>query len=481
MGPWVSIAMMLAASAAHAQPSAGDRADCEGEVIYSTLSWAWYSSYDKATGNGFGGVGFFDGLYDLQIADDFTTTDSNVLTCVTGAYLGFSGRSPAGGLQVDVWTHTGAGPGSLVASQTSLISAFKTYDDGLFGLEGRYMTAAVNIPLAPHTEYYIAIQPVDLTCAGDWYYMITKKNSRLGTTAYLRDGARGEDPGYGFTTWTATTEWGYHDVRDYSMELRAVPGPAPCRADCNGDGVLDQRDVVCFLSAWAAGCDHEGHVIYSTLGFVDDQEYDTADRCTWSGKALLHEVHDQQIADDFETTADSTITRVTGDYVTWFGGDPRQGMQVDVWTFTPNGPGELVTSTTVPAVASSIWEDSVLGKVGVRLSADVRIPLEPYTRYYLVAQPIDLTRDGDMYLQIRSTTSSIGSDAYGRDGGRCVGGYGPAWRSMGALGLGAGDAGVEIRAVADQAPCVADCDGDGRVDIRDLVCFLNHWASGCAG
>ena len=30
--------------------------------------------------------------------------------------------------------------------------------------------------------------------------------------------------------------------------------PMACIADCNGAGVVDTRDFICFLSAWAAGC-----------------------------------------------------------------------------------------------------------------------------------------------------------------------------------------------------------------------------------
>src|SRR5688572_119878 len=106
--------LLLGAGAALAQPvrapenSGGARAACEGNIVYSTIEWAYYTGYDRATGNGYGGLGLFGGLYDLQIADDFWTTDDNVITCVTGAYVSFLGIRSAGGLQVDIWTHTGA-------------------------------------------------------------------------------------------------------------------------------------------------------------------------------------------------------------------------------------------------------------------------------------------------------------------------------------------------------------------------------------
>jgi hypothetical protein len=191
-------------------------------VIYSTLSFADNQSYDAGNGNAYSGLGAFGAIYDLMLADDFTTTSDNVITQVTADFLTFFGGTPAGGLQVDVWTDTGAGPGSLVASQTSAVSAASSWND-FFGYAGRRYSANVNIALAANTDYYIMIQPVDLTSGGDWYYQIRDNQSFIGGDSYGKDGGRGNQ-GYGTFTWTSMNSFGY-GTGDTGMEIRAVPAP----------------------------------------------------------------------------------------------------------------------------------------------------------------------------------------------------------------------------------------------------------------
>jgi hypothetical protein len=192
-------------------------------VIYSTLNFQSSQSYDAGNGNAWSGTAIFGSPQDLQLADDFTTTGDNVITQVTADYVTFLAGTPAGGLQVDVWTDTGAGPGSLVASQTVPVSAASSWTDTIFGLAGRRLTGNVNIPLAANTDYYIMIQPVDLTASGDWYYQIRDLNSFIGGDSYGRDGGRG-GAGYGTTVWTSMTSFGF-GTGDTGMEIRAVPAP----------------------------------------------------------------------------------------------------------------------------------------------------------------------------------------------------------------------------------------------------------------
>jgi hypothetical protein len=192
-------------------------------VIYSTLSFVDNQTYDAGNGNAYSGMAVFGQILDLQLADDFATTSDNVITQVTGDYVTFFGGTPANGLQVDVWTHTANGPGSLVASQTAAVSAAGSYFDTIFGLAGRRLTANVNIPLAANTNYYIMIQPVDLSASGDWYYQIRDLNSAIGGDSYGRDGGRG-GTGYGTFNWTSMTNLGF-GRGDTGMEVRAVPAP----------------------------------------------------------------------------------------------------------------------------------------------------------------------------------------------------------------------------------------------------------------
>jgi hypothetical protein len=194
-----------------------------GNVIYSTLNIADNQLQDAGNGNAYSGQGLFGFIYDLQLCDDFKTTNDNVLCQVTNDSLTFFGGTPANGLQVDVYTHTGSGPGSLVSTGTYPVTAASSFSDTIFGLAGRRLTADVNIPLAANTDYYIMIQPVDLTSSGDWYYQVRDLNSAIGGDAHLRDGGRAAG-GYGTTVWTSCGSFGF-GRGDTGMEIRAIPAP----------------------------------------------------------------------------------------------------------------------------------------------------------------------------------------------------------------------------------------------------------------
>lgn len=221
-------------------------------------------------------------------------------------------------------------------------------------------------------------------------------------------------------------------------------------------------------------------VIYDTLNIADNQLYDVGNGNAYSGTGLFGFIYDLQLSDDFATTSDSTLTRVTADYVTFFGQSPANGLQVDVWTRTAGcAPGTLVASQTVPVSAASSWTDTLFGLLGVRLTGDVNIPLSANTDYFIMIQPIDLSASGDWYYQIRDNQSFNGCDSYGRDGGRGNPGYGTTqWTSMANLGFGAGDAGMRIEAEGGGPNCdPADFNDDGVVDTRDVLAFLNTWSA----
>lgn len=191
------------------------------------------------------------------------------------------------------------------------------------------------------------------------------------------------------------------------------------------------------------------NVIYSTLSFADNQTYDSGNGNAYSGIAIFGSVQDLQLCDDFSTTSDNVLTHVTADFVTFLGGTPAGGLQVDVFQDLGGVPSEApVASQTVPVTSASSWTDTLFGLAGRRLGADVNIPLAANTSYYIMIQPVDLTNNGDWYYQIRDLNSFNGGDAYGRDGGRGGAGYGTlTWRSMNSLGFGVGDTGMEIQAV----------------------------------
>lgn len=195
-----------------------------GNVIYSTLSFADNQTYDNGNGNAWSGTAVFGAPSDLQLCDDFSTTGDNVLTHVTADYVTFLGGTPAGGLQVDIFTDNAGVPSeAAIFSTTVPVTSASSFTDTLFGLAGRRLGADVNIPLAANTSYYIMIQPVDLTSGGDWYYQLVDNQSFNGGDRYMRDGGRG-NPGYGWNTWVSGGNSGF-GAGDSGMEIRAIPAP----------------------------------------------------------------------------------------------------------------------------------------------------------------------------------------------------------------------------------------------------------------
>lgn len=220
----------------------------------------------------------------------------------------------------------------------------------------------------------------------------------------------------------------------------AVAGGNPANATVYGGAIGHGNDF--------GGNQRAGNVIYSTLNFVDTQNYNAGNGNAYSGIGVFGGLNDLMLCDDFKTTADNVLTQVTGDYVTFFGGTPANGLQVDVLQDLGGAPGAVIASQTVAVSAASSYTDTIFGLAGRRLTGDVNIPLAANTSYYIMIQPVDLSSGGDWYYQIRNTGSAIGGDAYGRDGGRGAGGYGTTkWTSMSALGFGRGDSGMEVRAV----------------------------------
>jgi hypothetical protein len=65
-----------------------------GNIIYSSLDMVDNQTYNAGNGDANSGLGVFGVLYDLQVADDFTTTNDNVITNVTADYLTFIGANP---------------------------------------------------------------------------------------------------------------------------------------------------------------------------------------------------------------------------------------------------------------------------------------------------------------------------------------------------------------------------------------------------
>lgn len=183
--------------------------------------------------------------------------------------------------------------------------------------------------------------------------------------------------------------------------------------------------------------------LYSTLSMTENHEYDTANGDAWSGVGVFGTLYDLQLADDFKMPGVSFADWFAADYLSFFGGTPANGMQVDIWSWTDSGPGQLVQSATTPIVWAEDFADPVFGLAGRRLYANVAFFLAPNTPYYVMLQAVDLSPTGDWYYQVRDLESAIGGDAYGREGDR-GGGEQTDWRSMGAQGYGRGDTAMMI-------------------------------------
>lgn len=195
-----------------------------GNIIYSSLDMVDNQTYNAGNGDANSGLGAFGVLYDLQVADDFTTTNDNVITNVTADYLTFFGANPADGLRVSIFDDVGGAPSNTASFSTvAPVTGFSTFSDTVFGLVGTRISADVNIPLAANTSYYIMIQPVDTTSSGDWYFIARQTGRQSGGDAYMRDGTNGNG-GYGFSNWTSANNAGF-GAGDASMQIMAVPAP----------------------------------------------------------------------------------------------------------------------------------------------------------------------------------------------------------------------------------------------------------------
>ncbi|HZW09920.1 MAG TPA: PEP-CTERM sorting domain-containing protein [Phycisphaerales bacterium] len=167
------------------------------------------------------------------------------------------------------------------------------------------------------------------------------------------------------------------------------------------------------------------NVIYSSLSNTDNQNYNVGNGNAYSGRGAFGFLYDLQLCDDFTTTSDNVITHVTADFLTFFGGTPADGLQVDIFTDNGGTPSEgAIASVTVPVTAASSFSDTIFGLAGRRLGADVNIPLAANTSYFIMIQPIDLSSGGDWYYQVGNNGETRGGETHLRDGGRGNPGYG---------------------------------------------------------
>jgi hypothetical protein len=188
-------------------------------------------------------------------------------------------------------------------------------------------------------------------------------------------------------------------------------------------------------------------VIYDTLNIAYNQLYDTANGDAWAGKGVFGALYDLMVADDIRGSG-GFITHVAGAYVTFMGGNPADGLYVATFKDTGGGgPNNAVYQDGFFASSATSFRDTVFGLLGVVVSADIKIGAMdcPDGLFWITIQPKDLTQNGDWYYIVRDLNSTIGQDAYLRDGGRASGGYGfTTWTSAGRAGFGVGDSAIQV-------------------------------------
>ena len=109
----------------------------------------------------------------------------------------------------------------------------------------------------------------------------------------------------------------------------------------------------------------------------------------------------------------------------------------------------------------------------------------PTACWWLSVIPVDETPEGIQYQQLRTLGFLNESPAHARDGGAYHGtGYpglfGDEWLSLGEIGVPGGDGDLAMRVEGSRVSCPEDINGDGVVNITDLLALLSAWGS-CAG
>lgn len=172
--------------------------------------------------------------------------------------------------------------------------------------------------------------------------------------------------------------------------------------------------IVALASGALASIGFAQVTLHSTLGIVNSQSYNRMDPDMYSGIGAFGSLVEAESADDFTLATGATLTTVTLDYLTTFGALPSGGVEVNIWSDASGAPGSLLYSAMAPVTASSAFTDGVFGASGLRLSANVSIPLAAST-YWLTMKPVDLTPGGDAYYSVRDSTYVLGAPVMGRD------------------------------------------------------------------
>lgn len=249
------------------------------------------------------------------------------------------------------------------------------------------------------------------------------------------------------------------------------------------------RTIATALSLTLASGACAQNVIYDTLWIVDEEYMDAGTGNAIGGlNGPTNDIIDSQIADDFQIGARHHITRIVVDIMSYNGTLPAEGIWLQ---FYPNDeeldkPHEDVFIEHVVTEQSWTYDelDTPLSFDAWRVYidvADLGIELGEGI-WWLNAQPLDIDTTGDWFWAIGSlSVPTEGLPSHVRDGWLAHGNnYRGLWGSANWIphdfrGNNTLSMRIEGEPLSD---CRADLTGDGIVDIRDFLIFLDFWASG---
>ena len=243
----------------------------------------------------------------------------------------------------------------------------------------------------------------------------------------------------------------------------------------------------CPLPFLAIGCLAgivKGDVLYDTTDMTDNKTFDTGGQAFIGGAAFYGSFQDVQATDDFNLDSAHEITSVTGDYGTFFGTPPADGVLVELFEDIDGTPSESPTIAILSSDVTVIPLDDLLGFPSFRLIAnlpDGAVCLGAGT-WWIAITPVDETPKGDGFLPFGSTAGNFGNNTHFRDGGVDHGNGYPGswgvndWTLPHLIGnLDDLDLAMKIEGTPVKPVCPWDLDNSGDVGVKDLLILLGAW------
>lgn len=201
-------------------------------------------------------------------------------------------------------------------------------------------------------------------------------------------------------------------------------------------------------------------MLYDTLWITDQTAYEDGIGNVYGGFGVFGWWEDWRLADDFAIDALAypegvRLTTLITDSTTILGNPPADGVIVRVLMDDDGHPGATVYERQLPPelVVSIPFEDAVFGWAGwsgqrlVIDTSDQGFVLPP-GRYWLNAQPVDLTQTGDVFYQLRDLDAVIDADTHAMNAF-----FGYFWAPVGDFwNWGAGTAAMRVEGEAIPAP-----------------------------